>query len=386
MSRVAGQLVSLSASASGAPAPAVQWQVSSNGGATWTNIPGGTTPTITFRTAAADNGRQFRAVFSNAAGTAASAAAQLTIRPAPVADIDDDFKTDLVVWRPSSGTWFTLTSGSSYAPASARATPWGGASGDQPLLGDLEGDGVADLIIWNVSTGNWTWLLSSTGYATSSAGSKQWGNSSLGDRPMLGDIDGDGRADLILWRASTGTWFWLLSSADYAYSSAGGVQWGNNSLGDVPLLGDFDGDGRSDPAVWRASSGTWFWLLSTRGYATNAAASRQWGNQAAGDTPIVGDLDGDGRTELTVWRASTGTWFWLSSSTQYATAASVQWGNQAAGDRPLLGDFDGDGRGDVAVWRASTGTWFWLSSSSNFATGAARSRQWGSPTDVPVVK
>jgi hypothetical protein len=54
----------------------------------------------------------------------------------------------------------------------------------------------------------------------------------------------------------------------------------------------------------------------------------QWGNASLGDSPIVGDIDGDGLTDLTVWRASTGTWFWLTSSTGYSYAAQrqKQWG------------------------------------------------------------
>ena len=62
---------------------------------------------------------------------------------------------------------------------------------------------------------------------------------------------------MILWRPTTGTWYWLTSSTNYAYASAGAKQWGNSSLGDVPMIGDVDGDGRADLLIWRQSTGTW---------------------------------------------------------------------------------------------------------------------------------
>ncbi|HEX5501683.1 MAG TPA: immunoglobulin domain-containing protein [Thermomicrobiales bacterium] len=75
----AGDPVSFTAAASGSPPPAVQWQVSADTGLTFANIPGATGPTLTFTTAASENGNQYRAVFSNAAGTATTAVATLTV-------------------------------------------------------------------------------------------------------------------------------------------------------------------------------------------------------------------------------------------------------------------------------------------------------------------
>ncbi|MFI1060590.1 MULTISPECIES: hypothetical protein [Streptomyces] len=75
----AGTRVSLTAEAEGTPRPTVAWQASTDAGRTWRSVEGATSPTYTFTAAAADNGRRYRAEFTNDAGTAHSAAATLTV-------------------------------------------------------------------------------------------------------------------------------------------------------------------------------------------------------------------------------------------------------------------------------------------------------------------
>jgi hypothetical protein len=302
-------------------------------------------------------------------------------------DIDGDRKADPILWNANTGVWTWQNSSTTSTTQSSTMSgiQWGNQSlGDQALSGDIDGDGVTDLITWRASTGTWYWLLSSLGYDTNQFGQKQWGNISLGDWPLLADIDGDRKSDLIVWRASTGTWFWLLSSTNYSYASYGLRQWGNGSLGDIPLAGDFDTDGKADLAVWRSSTGTWYWLTSSTGYDYAQSNLRQWGNATFGDQPMLGDLDGDGRSELVIWRPTSGTWYWLTSGSTYTGAAGIQWGNQSMGDIPLLADFDGDGRADLTVWRSSSATWYWLPSSKGFAYAQSGAKVFGTAGDIPI--
>ncbi|HAM71566.1 MAG TPA: hypothetical protein DCM86_07990 [Verrucomicrobiales bacterium] len=127
----AGITVGFAATASGFPTPTVQWQVSTDGGVTFVDIPGATSTTLSFPAQAADNGKQFRAVFTNPLGTATTPAATLTVNIAPV-----------VVSTPSDKTVNAGTTVSFAAAASGRPAPtvqWqvspGGSGGFSNMTG-----------------------------------------------------------------------------------------------------------------------------------------------------------------------------------------------------------------------------------------------------------
>jgi hypothetical protein len=188
---------------------------------------------------------------------------------------------------------------------------------------------------------------------------------------LSGDYDGDGKTDPALWSAKDGVWRILKSSTQQTVSQV----WG--TAGDVTLLGDYDGDGKSDLAVFRpgVTEGATFYVKrsSDGGFLVKA-----WGLST--DVPVPGDYDGDGKTDLAVFRPSEGNWYIQKSiDGSYAVQA---WG---AGylpynDVPVSGDYDGDGKSDVAVFRRANGMWLIKRSSD----GQYTTKIWGIGTDVPV--
>ncbi|HEX8248894.1 MAG TPA: M36 family metallopeptidase [Pyrinomonadaceae bacterium] len=131
---------------------------------------------------------------------------------------------------------------------------------------------------------------------------------------------------------------------------------------------DFDGDGKTDLSVFRPSEGNWYMQRSTAGF-----SAVQFG--ASGDTIVPADYDGDGKQDIAVFR--NGTWFRLNSSNGAFSAPSFG----QSGDIPQAADFDGDGKADLTVWRPTTGDWYRINSSN----GAFDKQHFGTNGDKPVV-
>jgi subtilisin family serine protease len=282
-------------------------------------------------------------------------------------NFDGDGKTDIAVFRPSTGVWYILTSSTNFT--SYVSYSFGGPT-DVAVPGDYDGDGTTDVAVYRPSTGIWSILTSSSGYTISF--DHQWGTG--GDIPVVGDYDGDGMADLGVYRPSLGIWYTALSSTSYTTYTA--TQWGISS--DVPAVGDYDGDGKADLGVYRPSSGMWYINLSSTNYTSYLAI--QWG--VATDRVVPGDYDGDTKTDLGIYRPATGVWYILQSATNYTTYVAYQWGIST--DIVVPGDYDGDRRTDLGVYRPATGIWYILKSTANYTTFIQE--QWGVSTDIPVLE
>ncbi len=221
---------------------------------------------------------------------------------------------------------------------------------------DFDGDGKADISVFRPDGGVWYLLNSASGFTGA-----QFGAST--DKIVPADYDGDGKTDLAVYRG--GTWYLNRSTAGFT-----GVAFGASD--DIPQPADFDGDGKADLAVWRPSSGTWYVYNLVNGQFTAA----QFG--ASTDKPVASDYDGDGKANYAVFRPSNGFWFIARpTGTASQNFDSIQLG--IATDKPVPADYDGDGKTDVAVYRPSNGAWYVLQSTAGF-TGV----QFGISTDLPV--
>jgi len=187
--------------------------------------------------------------------------------------------------------------------------------------------------------------------------------------------DGDGRTDIAVWRENPANpdraGFYILNSSTGTLREE---QFGRT--GDSPLaVGDWDGDGRADPSVYRAGTAGggqsfFFYKPSTR--PTVDFVSAAWG--IGEDKPVIADYDGDGRVDVAVFRPSNGIWYIAKSGGGFSF---VQFGSGE--DKPVVGDYDGDGKTDIAVFRPENGTLY--QQRSTFGFGAA---QFGAAGDKPT--
>ena len=223
----------------------------------------------------------------------------------------------------------------------------------------------------DTSTGQWFLRNPSNGQTTSFF----FGNP--GDLPMVGDWDGDGDETPGLYRQIDG-FVYLRNSNSQGVAD---IRFFFGNPGDIPLAGDFDGDGFDSVAIYRPAAGQIFIinkLGANEGGLGAADYSYFFGNP--GDKPFVGDFDGDGDDEVGLHRESTGLVYFRFSTTQGVAEAQFIFGDP--GDKMMAADWDVDVDESVGLFRPSNSTMYLRY--SNTQGVADQQFTYGMPTGLPV--
>jgi hypothetical protein len=256
--------------------------------------------------------------------------------------------------------------------AGIKVVPWG-LPGDRNVASDYDGDGKTDPAVWRSSTNGETtdfYILESQ---TNTYNHKAF-FAFIFSSPMHQDYNGDGKTDTAV---TTGE---INQTLSVRYSAAdGGFNSGLPPQSFGIRLGDMDGDGRAEKSSRTFDNP----VITMTNHETGVSRSVRFG--LLDDLNQMADFDGDGIGDLTVWRPSDGTWWWIRSSDNVVNAA--QWGIGSEFpyvDAPVPADYDGDGKTDLAIWRRGTAqspqSYYWINGSQN----GVMVFQWGTTTDSAV--
>ena len=262
-----------------------------------------------------------------------------------------------------------------------------------PLVGadvDFDNDNKRDIAYYRPSTGQCVVretsnptvdrVISLTGF-------------DVNDIPMLGDYDGDGMTDCAVFRpganvtgGASAQWRWAASGSGGAMQTDNFGWTGDLPISDVRFRATSSAYGRY--GVFRPSNHTFYWWTSSSTF-----AAVQFGY--TGDQLVLGDYDRDGWTDLALWTPTTGStppaqsYFTIQySADNYASWHSWAWGQET--DVPIGAvqhdDLDSAPSSplDFAVWRPSNGTWYYLMNPTITNTSGTASQQWGGAGDVPM--
>jgi hypothetical protein len=300
------------------------------------------------------------------------------------ADINGDGKPDLIVVNPSSEAGggevsVLLNTTPAGATTATFAAPQGfavvaGSAAPNPIavaVGDFNGDGKPDLAVTLTTAANVpevSVLLNTTPAGSSTASFAPPGEFAVGNDPtsvVVGDFNGDGKSDVAVVNYAAGTVSVLLNTTPAGATTPSFAPQQTFPIGFggfdafAAAVGDFNGDGKPDLAVVEKDSGVVAVLLNTTPTGSNTVSFAPQQNFAVGGEPdavAVGDFNGDGRADLAVANYSDGTVSVLlgNGDGTFAPQQTFTVGNGPSS--VAVADFNGDGTPDLAVGNSRDGT------------------------------
>lgn len=299
-------------------------------------------------------------------------------------DFDGDGITDFGFVNMKNGVWYIRSSRKQKIVSYSDLKGEFQVDNSKPVVGDYDGDGVDDIGFYTFYNGGAKWhivsgkkkILGLSNVQGIYDGNnnpiipwgKEWPGMSSNMNVLIGDYDGDGRDDRALVDVVNGNWFMKSSAgnaSDYMWSLHTnellyGWNWSEMNAGFKTVVGDYDGDGVSDRAIYDFNKGKWYILASQtdKPFLSRSGSKfsfSYWGfgmnGQNSSSKVMPGDYDGDGITDIAYVSPSNGNLVYRSSRkgsnvTDVVLASVVK---SIKKPQFVFGDFDGDYKSDWAV-------------------------------------
>ena len=263
----------------------------------------------------------------------------------------------------NNGTQFVQT------PTSA----WPAGTGWKFVQGDFNGDGRTDVGGLN-DAGEW-WVGTSAGTSLNINRWATWQAANWQDL-LVGDFNGDGRDDVAVRNATTGAWQ-IAQSNTIAFDRVDGGRWAANGWISFHV-GDFNDDGLEDISGY-LQQGYWYVGFAQAGGGFKQQFVGRWSAtnaQTHWSDVLVGDYNGDGRSDVAGRRENGDWWLGLSNGNTFAFVFATRWNASTQWDEVLVGDFNGDGLSDI-LGREANGQW-WLNRSVGTSMVVSYMGSWNS--------
>ncbi|WP_330466466.1 N-acetylmuramoyl-L-alanine amidase [Micromonospora zamorensis] len=272
-------------------------------------------------------------------------------------DFTGDGRDDVVSFTQGSlnDVYVATSTGSAFTGTSVKWNDFFGLNGETLLSGDFNGDGRDDIVAFTHGSLADVYVALSTG--TSFGGGLKWHDwfAPGAEVGAVGDVDGDGRDDIIAFTHDTNADVYVALSAGTGFGP--GLKWHDyfSIPGEFPALGDVNGDGRDDIITFTQGPLTASDVIVSLSTGSGFGAPQKWHDLFAVGTeqPRVGDINGDGRDDIVTFtcNADADVYAAVSTGTSFV-GTTVKWNDLFClpGEFPYLGDYNGDGKDDIVAF------------------------------------
>jgi hypothetical protein len=267
---------------------------------------------------------------------------------------------------------------------------------DRYFISDSQIEQIREYLRWDVPLINFTANVvefRNTAYAWTASGRRpRLGSWNVPEPTSKLDFNNDGLRDIAVWippaNATDPGRLRVLLSPSFSQSAGSMIDTTFGRLGDLPVPMDYNTDGRTDFGIFQPGNGAarndptnttgyWRWCItSTTPASTNCSGIGQTSCSSGqpckaygvrSDVPVAGlEFDGALPNEFSVYRASSGTWYWANASGSINTQRNI--GNAKTGSIPLAGLYDGDFLTDIVVYQPTNATYYYRRSEQAWNT------------------